>query len=108
MPTCQGRQRLVAGHGRPFGKIFRAAGNLFVDQAGDVGKVIIDPHIHHPHLGPDMTGQHVDPGAAGQEVEHHLRGHFAGIQRNTLFRDAVVSGKGEDDFLRKIRIQGCR
>ena len=99
-----GGQGLVTGHGRSLGKVAGAAGDLCVDQSRGIAEVIIDPHIHHPHLGPDMAGQHVDPGAAGQEVEDHLRGDFLGEEGNPFFDDAVIAGKGEDDFLGDIRL----
>src|ERR1700744_674983 len=38
-----------------------------------------------------MTREHVDRGAAGTEVRHHLRGHFAGPRRHPGAHDAVVA-----------------
>ncbi len=51
------------------------------------------PHnadIHHQHRSAHLAGQHVDGGAAAQEVEHHLARYALRIGAHALGRDAVV------------------
>ena len=45
---------------------------------------------------PDLAREHVDRGAAAQEVLDHLRGHRLRIGAHALGRDPVVGGERED------------
>jgi hypothetical protein len=56
----------------------------------------------HTQVGDDdasagVTGQHIDRGAAPQQVLDHLRGHDLGIRAHALLHDTVITGEGEDD-----------
>ncbi len=53
------------------------------------GHADVDDH----HAGADLAGQHVDGGAAGAEVGHHLGGDLLGPGRDALGDDAVVAGE---------------
>ena len=92
-PHGYGLASLVQGHGRLFHEVGRALGHLGLDQAGRVVKVIVDSHVHHPHLGPGVARQHIDARASGQEVEHHLWSHLGGIRAHPGLGHSVVGGK---------------
>ena len=54
--------------------------------------------------GPGVPGQDIHPGAAVEEIEHHLRCHLFRKGGNPFFTDPMVTGKGEDHLFRQIRL----
>ena len=53
----------------------------------------VDRDVDDPHGRTREVGQHVDRGAAGVEVRHHLRGHLGGICGHARGGHTVVAGE---------------
>ena len=59
-------------------------------------KVISDPNIDDPDLRADVPRKYVDASPAFEEVQDHLGRDRGRIGTHALFRDAMISGKGEN------------
>jgi hypothetical protein len=62
-----------------------------------------DPEIGHDDPRADLAGEHVDRGAAVQEVLDHLRGHGLRVGAHSFGDDAVIGREREDHRLRHAR-----
>ncbi len=62
--------------------------------AVDASRRLADPVIDHPNGRAGLPGEHVDRGAPGREVGHHLRRHLRRVSRDSALGDAMV---GSDD-----------
>ncbi len=67
--------------------------------AGEVLGSLGNPHIDHAHIGPGLTREGVDAGAARHEVGHHLTGYVLGILADSLGHDSVVRRHDDDDLV---------
>src|SRR5262249_16362292 len=101
-----GLHRLFNSHRRPFEKVLRTSSYFSRDQAGYFRKVIIHARIDYYVLNSVMPAEHVDGGAATDEVENHLRRDLSGISAYPGPRNTVIGSKGKDCALLKDQV--CR
>gem|GEM_PF-5816870 len=93
----QGFDAIFAAHGRTASDVGRARGDFGLDQRGMLGeRAAGHAGVDHQELDVVAAGEHVDAGAAGQEVGDHLASDFARGDAHAFGHHAVVAGHGED------------
>ena len=68
-----------------------AAGYLFVDDARNLGQVIIHPHINDAQSETMLTAEHIHTATTMREVNHLLPCDITGRHADTLPLYAVVT-----------------
>ena len=71
---------------------------LIVGQSCIAEQVGVYAHVYHVHFYMVEPGKHVDGGASGKEVEHHLLRDLRRIGAYPFRSDAVIRGKDVDRF----------
>ena len=72
-------------------EVTSATGYLAVEDAGDVGEVIINTHIDDAEVETMLTTKHIDASPTLGEVDHLLPGDFAWRDADPFMFDAMIA-----------------
>ena len=95
--------KFCIAHRRLAGYIPGSATNLRPHEAGNITDFTIDADIHHHDLNPTMAREDVDCCPSAQEVQYHLPRHGFRISTDSLLRNTVIRGQGENHFVRALQ-----
>lgn len=76
-------------------KVASAKGNLAIDDAGHLGKVVVNTHINDAEMETVLTAKHVDTSPTLGEVDHLLPRHLTRRDAHAFTLNAVITTEKE-------------
>ena len=99
-----GADSLQAGHGRPFGNIFRTPGDFPIQEVRHAAHVSIDAHVHDHHVRAGIIGHGIGRSPLRFHVGLcHAYSGGLGIGGNSFCINAVIAAGNDSAALRNVR-----